>query len=78
MGNFVVLEIGFQNGEDKGIGRVLAELYLNKGLLEDMEIELGLGLFTKSLECWKLLFRCSTCHEVNKCFIRSIIFGVSA
>lgn len=64
-GRVVAFGKGLLDSNDKRVEKVLLELDLHEGLLEDLEIEWNGHIFYKILDYLKFPFRCIVCHEVG-------------
>ena len=52
-------------GIDKRMGRMLVEIDVTKGFLDEVEIKWKYITFIQNLDYWGLPFRCSHCIEVG-------------
>jgi hypothetical protein len=64
IGKFLDLEENFSTNVDKRVVRILVEIDLCEGLLEEFEISWGKWNFTQDLDYWDIPFRYMSCHIV--------------
>ena len=65
MGRFLHVGDEVVRGLDKRMGRMLVEVDITKGLLEEIEIEWRDKKFHHALDYWGLPLRCAKCREVG-------------
>ena len=62
MGNFIEANMSFEESCHMSVARILVQLDLRSGLLQDLVFESSSGSFVQTLDYEGIPFRCQKCH----------------